>query len=74
MRVYFPYHARRIEEQVKPENRTNLHWEPEIRMSHEQSTEFSYFTSDLSDEYQMKIEGITDSGVPVDTTNTFAEE
>lgn len=71
---YAPDHIKGIEEQIKPDYRTTLHWEPEIRLSKDKNMEISFFTGDLTDEYIIEIEGVTDSGIPVYTSSTFLVE
>ena len=68
---YAPDHIHGIEEQVKSDYRTTLHWEPEIRLLESDNIEVSFFTGDLKEEYIIEIEGITDSGIPVYTSSTF---
>jgi len=68
---YAPDHIHGIEEQVKSDFRTTLHWEPEIRLSDTGNMEVSFFTGDLKEGYIIEIEGITDTGIPVHTSSTF---
>jgi len=71
---YAPDHVHGIEEQMKSDYRTTLHWEPDIRLSDDGNMEVSFFTGDLKEEYIIEIEGVSDTGIPVYTSSTFLVE
>jgi len=55
--------------------RTTLHWEPKIILDKNLSTsEISFYTSDAKSKYAIKIEGVTDSGIPIHHVSTFEVE
>ncbi len=63
---YAPDHLNGFDEAFKQDIRTTLHWEPKIVLSKTSNkAEISFFTSDAKSNYAIKIEGITDSGIPV---------
>lgn len=46
----------------KPDKRTTLFWEPQIRLNEEESGEYSFYTGDLKGKYKIQAEGITSDG------------
>ncbi|MEC3905398.1 TonB-dependent receptor plug domain-containing protein [Tamlana sp. 2201CG12-4] len=63
---YAPDHINGFDEALKQDIRTTLHWEPKIVLTDDASrAEVSFFTSDARSIYGIKIEGITDTGIPV---------
>ena len=68
---YAPDHVYGIEEQIGSDARTTLHWDPDIRLTKDDITEISFFTSDLKGDYVIEIEGVTDAGIPVHTISDF---
>lgn len=63
---YAPDHLNGFDEAIKPDLRTTLHWEPKIVINEESNTaEVSFFTCDSKSNYAIKIEGITDTGIPI---------
>ena len=69
---YAPDHDKGFDELLKQDIRTTLHWEPKIVLTPD-STEanVSFFTSDSRSNYAIKIEGITDTGIPFYHLSTF---
>ncbi|MDG1730662.1 MAG: hypothetical protein P8K68_02360 [Algibacter sp.] len=69
---YAPNHLDTFEDATKPDIRTTLHWEPKIILSETSNkAEISFFTSDSKSNYAIKIEGVTDTGIPVYHLSTF---
>ena len=63
---YAPDHINGLDEAMKADIRTTLHWEPKIVLDENTNkTQVSFFTSDVKSKYAIKIEGITDTGIPV---------
>ena len=63
---YAPDHLNGFDEAMKADIITTLHWEPKIVLSETSNkAEVSFFTSDAKSRYAIKIEGITDTGIPV---------
>lgn len=72
---YAPDHLSGFDDTLKQDIRTTLHWEPKIELdSTKNKVEVSFFTSDKKSKYAIKIEGITDSGIPVYHLSTFEVE
>jgi outer membrane receptor protein involved in Fe transport len=50
---------------AEPDYRATLHWEPMIRIDSSGAFSLKYFNSDLENEIQIQVEGVTDSGEPL---------
>lgn len=62
---YAPDYDDDFNEATKQDIRTTLHWEPKITLTNNNpNAEISFYTSDLKRNYAIKIEGITDTGIP----------
>ncbi|MEM9361477.1 MAG: TonB-dependent receptor plug domain-containing protein [Bacteroidota bacterium] len=48
-----------------PDNRTTLHWEPDIYLDGNKKVSLKQFTGDVPGEYMIKVEGMTYKGQPV---------
>lgn len=69
---FAPDHLNGFDESLKADIRTTLHWEPKIILNATSNkAEISFFTSDKKSKYAIKIEGITDEGIPVNHLSTF---
>lgn len=54
------------------DQRTTLHWEPKIKLTpNSDEATVSFFTGDTKSNYAIKVEGITDEGVPFYHLSTF---
>ncbi len=71
---YSPDHINGFEEQSKPDSRTTLYWNPEIKLKSNEIYRLSFFTGDLKGEYEIEIEGLTTQGVPVNSKSHFVVE
>ncbi|TYA75005.1 TonB-dependent receptor [Seonamhaeicola marinus] len=72
---YAPNHIDPFGSTNKQDIRTTLHWEPKISLNTKSiSSNISFYTSDIRSNYAIKIEGITDSGIPVFHLETFSVE
>lgn len=72
---YSPDHSNDFEEVLKQDLRTTLHWEPKITLNDSiNKAEVKFFTSDTRSRYVIKIEGITNTGIPVHHESTFDVE
>ena len=72
---YAPNHMNDFEEVLKQDIRSTLHWEPQIDLTDSNTrAKISFFTSDTESAYGIKIEGITDSGIPILHYSTFNVE
>ncbi|MGY6647908.1 hypothetical protein [Wenyingzhuangia sp. IMCC45574] len=73
-KFYKPDHVNGFEDMNKADLRTTLHWEPIVRVTSKGTAEVSFFTSDLKSDYLIEIQGISDTGVPIQATSTFVVE
>ena len=53
------------EDPEKPDYRTTLLWKPELAFNDEGRSNIDFFTGDKTGSFQVKVEGITDDGRPV---------
>ncbi|TJY33460.1 hypothetical protein [Pontimicrobium aquaticum] len=53
-----------------PDYRKQLFWNPSIKLNH-QTSNFSFFTSDNTGQYELRIEGFTEQGEPISLSKTF---
>lgn len=51
-------------QQIKPDYRTALYWNPSAKINAEQATPFSFYTGDKLSEFLIFVEGITEEGQP----------
>lgn len=69
---YAPNYSNNLYESYKQDIRTTLHWIPKIEIIPTANKhEFSFFTSDSKSKYAIKIEGITNTGIPIYYLTTF---
>ncbi|MEO9477873.1 MAG: hypothetical protein ABJG41_20185 [Cyclobacteriaceae bacterium] len=54
-----------------PDLRHLLHWQPNVKLEAEKSTEVLFYTSDVQNTFYITIEGITESGKTIHLTKTF---
>lgn len=53
-----------------PDYRYQLLWQPDLTLENKENT-ISFFTSDISGEYEINLEGFTQEGIPVSLRETF---
>ncbi|MET3022184.1 hypothetical protein [Flavobacterium hydatis] len=53
-----------------PDYRYQLLWQPEVTLENKENT-ISFFTSDVSGEFEISLEGFTQEGIPVSLRETF---
>ncbi|MGI9550858.1 MAG: hypothetical protein ACR2MT_06650 [Aurantibacter sp.] len=68
---YSPIYSLVKPEHDKPDYRTTLHWEPDIKVSDVEPTYLSFYIGDNAGVYTIRVEGITDDGRPVSGVYTF---
>ncbi|WP_282124499.1 TonB-dependent receptor [Algibacter mikhailovii] len=69
---YTPDHDKAFEDITRQDIRTTLHWEPRVILSEESNkASISFYTSDKKSNYGIKIEGITNTGIPFCHLSTF---
>jgi hypothetical protein len=62
---YSPKHHSKLESDYKPDLRTTLFWEPDIRIGNNKSVFLNYFNADNPSKVNIVVEGITTAGIPV---------
>jgi hypothetical protein len=62
---YSPKHYTKLESDYKPDLRTTLYWEPDIKVENNKDLFLNYFNADNSSKVKVIVEGITTSGIPV---------
>ncbi|WP_028889419.1 hypothetical protein [Tenacibaculum ovolyticum] len=65
-KYFFQKHKR--ENERIPDYRTQLYWNPNIDLS---TKEITFYTSDVSGEFEIEIEGFTQKGKPISLRKTF---
>jgi hypothetical protein len=68
---YSPVYDKAGPHDNKPDYRTTLFWEPEIKTGDDGRATVSFFTSDKASAYRIIIEGMTQTGIPVIKTSEF---
>ncbi len=71
---YSPNYSLAKPEHDKPDFRTTLYWQPDIKVSDIAPTNLSFYTGDSAGTYTIRVEGITDDGRPVSGVHTFTIE
>jgi hypothetical protein len=62
---YSPKHHSALESDYKPDLRTTLFWEPDIKAVNNKDVFLNYFNADNPSKVKIVVEGITTSGIPV---------
>jgi hypothetical protein len=62
---YSPKHHSTLLSDYKPDLRTTLFWEPDIRLENNKEIILNYYNADNSSVIKITVEGITSSGIPV---------
>ncbi|MDO9581094.1 MAG: Plug domain-containing protein, partial [Bacteroidales bacterium] len=62
---YSPKHHTTLESDYKPDLRTTLFWEPNIKVDNNKDVFLNYFNADNSSIIRVIVEGITTNGIPV---------
>ena len=68
---YLPNYKVESELSEKPDYRTTLFWEPALRLDRAMDQEVRFYTSDQRGTYELIIEGISDTGMPVYSRKIF---
>lgn len=68
---YRPNYANPKKEHEKPDYRTTLFWEPDVRIDENGSSSVDFFTGDSSGSYMVKVEGMTNDGRPISALSTI---
>lgn len=62
---YSPRHHSTLEKDFKPDLRTTLFWEPDIKVENNKDTCLNYYNADNPSIVKLVVEGITSTGIPV---------
>jgi hypothetical protein len=62
---YSPKHHTSLESDYKPDLRTTLFWEPNIKIENNEYCTLNYYNTDNSSTIKIVVEGITSNGIPV---------
>lgn len=65
---YTPNYSVNKKEHEKPDYRSTLFWEPNIILKKEGDNNLEFFTGDNPGKYLIKLEGLTNDGIPVSET------
>lgn len=68
---YSPKHNSTLESDYKPDLRTTLFWEPNIKLVYNQDFYLNYFNADNPSVIKIVVEGITATGIPVTGTTEY---
>jgi len=68
---YSPKHNTTLQSDYKPDLRTTLLWEPNIKMGNKKDFFLNYFNADFPSKVIVTIEGITSTGIPVTATTEY---
>ena len=62
---YSPKHHTKLESDYKPDLRTTLYWEPNIKVENNKDVLLNYYNADNPSKVKVIVEGITTGGIPV---------
>jgi hypothetical protein len=62
---YSPKHHSKLETDYKPDLRTTIFWEPNVKLENSKDLFLNYFNADNPSKVKVVVEGITTTGVPV---------
>jgi hypothetical protein len=62
---YSPKHHVPLQSDYKPDLRTTLFWEPNIKMENNKDLFLNYYNTDNPSKVKIIVEGITTAGIPV---------
>jgi hypothetical protein len=62
---YSPRHHTKLESDYKPDLRTTLFWEPNIKVENNKEVFLNYYNSDNASKVKVIVEGITSKGIPL---------
>jgi hypothetical protein len=62
---YSPRHHNTLEKDFKPDLRTTLFWEPNIKVESNKNCSLNYYNADNASKIKIIVEGITSKGIPV---------
>ncbi|MEX0289532.1 MAG: hypothetical protein AB3N14_10525, partial [Flavobacteriaceae bacterium] len=69
-----PNHGDSSTAPVTSDYRTTLHWEPNIEVDGSNHLPITFYTGDSSGSYLIRLEGVTESGLPLSCSKSFTVE
>jgi hypothetical protein len=70
-KFYSPRHHTTLEKDYKPDLRTTLFWEPDIKVETNMDLFLNYCNADITTSVKIIVEGITSTGIPVTSTTEY---
>ncbi len=71
---YAPKYNVKLEKHKKPDYRTTLYWNPNIRTDENGKATITFYNSDITETIQVDIQGLSDYGIPGAYLKTFGEK
>ncbi|OAD92621.1 hypothetical protein A7A78_01550 [Aequorivita soesokkakensis] len=71
---YAPDYSFEDRNSAREDRRTTLYWNPKIRIEENANATISFYSSDDKGNFQIDIEGITDTGIPIHATAMLTVE
>jgi hypothetical protein len=68
---YSPKHHATLEKDYKPDLRTTLFWEPNLKVQNNKNISLVYYNGDNSSTVKIIVEGITTNGIPLTGTTEY---
>ncbi len=68
---YSPKHHTTLQSDYKPDLRTTLFWEPDLRVENNKDISLVYYNADNPSTVKITVEGITTNGIPVTGTTEY---
>ena len=68
---YSPQYTTKESRIDKPDLRTTLYWTPDIITGYGETPKIEYYNSGNPTQIEIRIEGITESGIPISTSTTY---
>ena len=62
---YRPDYGKNLPIHQESDLRTAIHWAPNIQLAKDKPTHLSFYAADIPTTYEVRVEGITEKGLPV---------
>jgi len=70
-KFYEPVYLSGASDQNKPDNRSTIYWNPQLKPDGHEKIRVSFYTTDIPTTYRVKLEGITTEGIPLQSELYF---